>query len=225
MAASVDLIKATALLRFETALPPWLELRGIFRAMTAQPSAEIEGQPIIVTRDKEKLRLNLQVRAVVVDAENVDSPDDAVRKLTKVLSDIAATTEIPNIESVQLNLMFIESYPLPFHELVSAVKSAYYQPVDHIISASDISVAFDVESEQGIQNVQLGPMNPDQLRQAYLVFPRTNLPETFLFVSVSETTRNAGTYSKSAMLTLLTQSSIRATERAESVIAHITGQE
>ena len=60
----VDLVKSLLRLEFAEAFRPWLDLRGILRASSGNPTAEIQGQPITVDLAEQHRRVVIEVRAL-----------------------------------------------------------------------------------------------------------------------------------------------------------------
>jgi hypothetical protein len=180
----VDFLKSTFRIEFTEAIRPWLDLRGIFRAFSGNPSLEIQGQPITVDRAEKHHRLILEVRGVTLHQEGRrslrDSADEAVRTITA----IDEVLPLPIISSVRFDALFIEGYPLPFHDLVARFKGTFIQPSPIGDPAVDIGLSLDYQDGDVVRHIQLGPMEPLQLKSTFLIWPSERLPDQFLFISL-----------------------------------------
>lgn len=180
----MDIVRTFFEVQFSEGLRPWLELRGLLRVAGENPSAEIQGQPIFVDRAQRKERVVLQVRALGLFQEAVHSVDASLTNPLNLLQQAHSASPFPGISQLRYDVLAIEPYSLPFHELVALMKRAFLRPTPITEVADDLGLSFDQHDGNVVKHIQIGPMAPDQLRSAYLVFQREELPPQFLFVSL-----------------------------------------
>jgi hypothetical protein len=51
--------------------------------------------------------------------------------------------------------------------------------------ATDVGLSLDQQEGEILKHLQMGPMNAEQLRSQYLVWPRESVPEVFLFSALT----------------------------------------
>jgi hypothetical protein len=191
--------------------------------MSGQPTAEIQGQPLVVTRDQEKMRFVLQVRALIVELEGPTPLRDITPALIRILGEIHQASPIPETDFARLDLLFIEPYALPLHELVLKVKTTYFQPMELISSATDVGFSVDEQVGDTIRHRQIGPMEPAQLNEQYLNFKRDDLPRAFLFLSMGHSSSAVRPFSREGYREFLSQALQRQTEQAQQLARQMAG--
>lgn len=186
----MDRVKSAGKVDFSEALRPWLDLRALFRAAEGpSSSAELQGTPIQIDKAEQRQRIVLQVRSLVVQQEIAPRLTPSVSHVLGTLETLASAIPVlPDMASLRLDVIAIDPYELPFHELAARVKETLTVPHSFMASATDVSVAFDCQLDnEHVRHMQIGPMMPAQLNEQFLAFRRENLPEQFLFVSLGTT--------------------------------------
>ena len=99
----MELVKATVGLLFSEAFSPWLEMRSIIRGMGENPSAEIEGSPIILNLKDKKQRVILQIKAFEFIQEGMNSIEDGIDKAVDKLVKSNSASKLPQISRSGMN--------------------------------------------------------------------------------------------------------------------------
>lgn len=187
--ANMEQVKAIARLTFSEALRPFLDLRALLRAAEGKDSsAEIQGQPMVIARAEERHRVQLQVRALSIEQEASESGDLPPDRIITSLQALGGAVAFPSLSSARLDALWIDAYDLPFHELVSRMKTRLLAPTPLTAPGTDIAVTIDaMVNGQKIEHVQIGPMMPAQLNSQFLVFKRERLPDQFIFCATGWT--------------------------------------
>lgn len=180
----MDIVKTTLALQFSEAFRPWLDLRSVIRLLSENQTAEIQGQPVVVTRGKKQERITFQARGISLEQEAVKSVGSDYATSLVLLNQIDNVFGLPAISQVRHDVIAIEPFPVPFYELVTLLKRLYIQPSPIFASADDIGLSFDEHQGDTVKHVQIGPMIPEQLRSTYLAFSNDKLPDQFVFISL-----------------------------------------
>lgn len=175
-------LMATALrVQFAEVLHPWLEMREIVRIGGDSPSAELQGAPLVIDVKEKKQRLILEFRGFTFVQERARSIDESVDIVLGMTIKLSNASTLPPILNTRYEALFIEPYPMPFHELVIAMKEHYLRRGEVVDSATDIGLVFDQHEADLVKHTNIGPMSSEQLRSDYLFFPRDDVPEQFIF--------------------------------------------
>lgn len=179
-------VKAFVRIEFAEALRPWLDIRALLRAGQGSDSGEVQGEAVIINKPDRHQRISLLVRALSVEQETGPGSELTVEPALETIRMMSAAFPFPDVASVKIEFLAIDPYELPFHELAAQVKRTMLSASPLFAGVTDISVVTDETTGEGIMNHwQIGPMRPAQLNQQYLAFARTDMPEQFLFISVS----------------------------------------
>jgi len=180
----VELVKASVGLLFTEAFSPWLEMRSIIRGVGENPSAEIQGSPLILDLKDKKQRVVLQIKAFEFIQEGVNSIEDSIDKAVDKLVKSNSASKLPQINQIWYESIFIEPYALPFHELLLLMKNRFFQPSALVDPTTDIGLIFDQMEDDLLKHSQIGPMGKEQLLRMYLNYGRDEVPDNFMFLSL-----------------------------------------
>jgi len=180
----MELVKATIGLLFSEAFNPWLEMRSIIRGVGENPSAEIEGSPLILDLKHKKQRVVLQIRAFEFIQEELKSLEDSIDTAVDKLVKSNSASKLPQISQIWYESIFIEPYALPFHELLFLMKNRFLQPSALVEPTTDIGLTFDQIEGDVLKHSQTGPMGKEQLLRMYLHYARDQVPDNFIFLSL-----------------------------------------
>ena len=178
----MDLIKTILKLQFAEAFRPWLEMRNLMRVVAENPSLELQGPPVVLDNERKRIRQVFQFRAYILEQEGKD-PLDTVTRGLDLITKANEASPFPAIDQARYESIFIEPYALPFHELVMLLKDRYLRPNPMVDSSTDIGLTFDQHDGEVVKHIQLGPMQVGQLRAMFLVWPRDEVPDQFVFIS------------------------------------------
>ena len=180
----MELVKATIGLRFSEASRPWLEMRSIIRDVGENPSAEIGGTSLILDLKDKRQRVVLQVKAFEFIQEGMNSIEDSIDTAVDKLVKSNSASKLPQISQIWYDSIFIESYALPFHELLLLMKDRFFQPSALVDPTTDIGLIFDQIEGDVLKHSQAGPMEKEQLLRMYLHYGRDQVPDNFVFLSL-----------------------------------------
>ena len=181
---SADLARTTIQLEFAEALRPWLEVRDLFRIASGDEGIELQGEATYVERQQNKQRVGFHVRALSFEEEGGGTGEAAIENALRTFSELNARSRLPELQRVGMNAVLIEPYDLTFAELRSLVRQAYFQPTTLAEQATDIGVTFEQDEGHVREYIRLGPMEPSQLQESYLHFPKDSIPEVFAFIGL-----------------------------------------
>jgi hypothetical protein len=216
----VENVKVGLSLTFAEALKPWLDLRSLVRI--GDPAAEVQGEPMIFASNERRRRIILQVRAFSTEQEVHQSVKALADGVSDAIKEFASTVEVPKVEAMRLDAIYIDPYELPFHELVDRQRSVFFSHHELVLTASDVMFALDWKVDDNrTDHLQLGPMVPDQLNAQFLVFKRDDLPAQFAFAGISRTFQNIRDWSADYAVGQLGEFKPAADERAASVFGAI----
>ena len=181
----MELVKTIFNLQFASAIRPWLEIRDMLRVAGSGPG-EIAANPVMLDQKEKRQRVVLQVKAVGVELEPLDSSNQAATIL-ELITGMNEASEFPPVAEIRHTCLFIKPYSLPFHELLSLVKDRFFRSNPLVEPATDVGLLFDEREGEIFKHVQMGPMNTEQLQSQYLTWAREAIPEVFLFVDLTYT--------------------------------------
>jgi hypothetical protein len=185
MGEAVDLVKTVTRLDFSGAARPWLEIREIMRVAGGDPKVELRASPIVIDQPEKRRRIVLLMRGLELEQEAAASAGQSVDGALEMIARLNEASEFPSMRQVRHESVFIEPYPLPFHELVLLVKERFLRSNAIVDSATDIGLLFDEHEDEADKHVQIGPMDAEQLRREYLRWPGEGIPDTFLFLALA----------------------------------------
>lgn len=180
----MELTKAVLGLRFSEAFNAWLEMRNTVRTLGENPSAEIEGAPMIMDVKDKRQRVVLHIRGLDFIQEGVNSLEDSIRVAVDKLVKLNNASKLPDINQIWYESVLIEPYALPFHELLLLMKDRLLQPNVVVDPSTDIGLIFDQTEGDVLKHFQTGPMRKKQLVEIYLAYGRDKLPDNFIFLSL-----------------------------------------
>jgi len=183
---TVELVKTIFNLQFASATRPWLEIRDMLRVAGSDPEKELQANPVLLDQQESRQRVILAVRAVGVELEPPGSSNQAATIL-QLITGMNKASNFPAVAQIQHTCLFIKPYSLPFHELLSLVKDRYLHSNPLVEAATDVGLSLDEQEGEILKHAQMGPMNAEQLRSQYLIWPREDIPDVFLFVALTYT--------------------------------------
>lgn len=172
-------------IHFAEATRPWLELRDLLRVATSQPTAEMQASPLVLDRADDKMRIILSIRAVGVERETGAPLAQAIKDVRSIIVELDRASPFPPIDAIRYDVVAIEPFDMPFHELVTLMKGYYLKPTRIAEGSSDIALVFDQREDGLLKHLSIGPMDKAQLTTDVLKWPRENLPETFIYINVA----------------------------------------
>jgi hypothetical protein len=216
----MELIKTVVMLRFSEAFSPWLEIRSIIRGVGENPSAEIQGSPLI-----KKQRVVLQIRAFEFIQEGMKSIEDSIDTAVDKLVKSNSASSLPKINQISYESVFIEPYAVPFHELLLLMKERFLQPSTLVDSTTDIGLIFDQVEDDVLKHYQTGPMGKEQLLRMYLHYGRDQVPDNFVFLSLLYQQNKDFTFDAEYVRKFLQAASEWQTHQANSVFSYLKKEE
>jgi hypothetical protein len=180
----MELVKTILYLSLSEAFNPWLQVRSMIRELGENPSAEIQGPPLIIDKKEKKERLVLHMKAVELEQEGVglieENTEIALNKITKVNE----VSKIAEVKSVWHEARYIEPFDLPFHEILICIKDRFLRASELVDVSTDVGIVFDQAEGDVVKHYEFGPMAKEQLQSIFLSWPRDDLPENFVFLSL-----------------------------------------
>jgi len=220
----VDLIKTVVGLEFSEPTHPWLEMREIMRVAGGNPKVELRADPLVLDQPEKRQRLVLAVRSLMLEQQLPASADQSVAQALEVIGRLNDASKFPPMEQMRHDSVFIEPYPLPFHELVVFLKERFLRSNAIVDSATDIGLVFD-EHEGGIvKHMQIGPMEAEQLRREYLQWPEEGIPDTFLFIGLGYVFKRGAPYEVASLREFLQSALAWQVSRAEAIVSSLRGE-
>ncbi len=219
----MELVKATVVLQFSEALSPWLEMRSIIRNVGENPSAQIEGPPIIIDLKNKKQRVVLHIRAFEFIQEGIGSMEDSINGAVDKLIKSNSSSELPQIKQISHESCFIEPYAVPFHELLLLMKNRFLQPSALVDSTTDIGLIFDQIEGDVFKHYQIGPMGKEQLLKMYLHYGRDQVPDNFVFLSLQYQQNKDFAFDADNVRKFLQAAGQWQTHQAKSVLSYLKG--
>jgi hypothetical protein len=190
-------------LEFAEAFRPWLDLRGILRASSGNPTAEIQGQPITVDLAEQHRRVVIEVRALTFHQEGQLTLPLSVEAVLRAAAAIDQSLPLPTMNSLRLDALYIEPFPMPFHDLVARFKEVFARPNAISDTAVDVGMSFDYQDGDVRRHIQVGPMLPAQLRTEFLIWPREPIPLQFFFISLGYEIKREMPFDRDALSEIL----------------------
>ncbi|MDO8532076.1 MAG: hypothetical protein Q7T26_07905 [Dehalococcoidia bacterium] len=180
----MEIVKAVTRLELTEAFRPFLDLRDLARVAGDNPKAELQGPPFEFTQPQKKQRVLLHMRALVLEHEGLSSIEEGAKKAVELLAKVQAVSPVPKVNRLRFDVLLIEPYPLPFHELVLLMKKQYLKDSALVDASTDVGFSFDQQEGTVVKHFQIGPMAPVQLRTTYLTWGPEKLPDCFVFLSL-----------------------------------------
>lgn len=223
--SAMELVKTVLRLDFESPTKPWLEIRAMLRFAGGDPAAEVGAPPIVVDLATERKRIVVQLRAVSMEHEMPGSTETSISDAVRLMSGLNDASEFPAISRIRHDAIFIEPFPIPFHELVDFLKKRYLMPNSLAGAATDIGLIFDVHEAAAKKHVQVGPMDATQLRSEILRWPPEGLPDTFVFLGLRHESAQEVQFSPDSLHTLLRTALEWETVQAEAIVGELKAEE
>jgi hypothetical protein len=196
----MELVKAVLRLSLSAAFNPWVEIRGIIRELGGEPKAEIEGPPVIMDlKEKEKgkrRRVVLHVKAIEFQEEGVISLEENTAAALDKMAQGNKVSKFPDVKRVWHEVIYIEPYALPFHELLILVKNRFIKASELASASTDVGIIFDQAEGDILKHYQFGPMAKEQLLSMFLNWPRDDLPDNFVFLGLRYEQNRAFTFER-----------------------------
>ncbi len=180
----MELVRTVTNLRFSEAFAPWMEMRSIIRDVGENPSAQIEGSPIVIDLKNKRQRVVLHIKALDFIQEGMRSAEDSIEAALEKLTKLNSASKLPQVAQITSELDFIEPYAVPFHELLLLMKDRFLRPGALADCSTDVGLIFDQVEGDVLKHYQTGPMEKSQLLNMYLHYPREKLPDVFAFLSL-----------------------------------------
>lgn len=181
----MELVKTTLRLQFTTVTEPWLKIRDMLRVAGGDPQKELHAAPLLLDQQEKRQRVMLADNGIAVELERLGLSDQGTAPTLDLVTDMNKASEFPPVAQVSHTSLFIRPYTLPFHELLSLIKERCLPNNSLVEAATDIGLLFDEQEGETKKSVQMGPMNPGQLQSQYLIWPRENIPDVFLFMALT----------------------------------------
>jgi len=181
----MELVKTIFKLQFASATRPWLEIRDMLRVAGGDPQRELQASPVLLDQQERRQRVILQVRGVAVELEPLDSSDQSAGTILELVAGMNKASEFPPVAEIEHTCLLVRPYSLPFHQLLSLVKDRWFQSNPLVEAATDVGLSLDEQEGDILKHVQIGPMNAEQLRSQYLIWPREGIPDVFLFIALT----------------------------------------
>lgn len=200
------LVRHTLTIEFARPARPWEDLRSLLRVAAGDEGAEMQSPPIILDRPKEKARIVLQVRGMIVDRETDEDLVTAAKACTQQISALGEAVPLPRIASFRFDAMFIDPFDAPFHELVNLLKKHYLSSVRIVQASTDLGLTFDQRDGNQLKHINMGPMDKAQLIGDVLKWPPTpEPPDVFVFANLAYQESTERDYSDSELDAFMSQ--------------------
>lgn len=180
----MELVKTVLRLSASEAFAPWIEMRSMVRELGEQPEVEIRGAPVIIDLKEKKQRLVLHVRAIELEQEGVSSIEESTAVALDKMTQGNKVSKFPEVKTVWHEARYIEPYALPLHEILILVKNRFLRASELADASTDVGIVFDQVEGDIVKHYQFGPMAKEQLLSVFLNWPKDDLPDNFVFLSL-----------------------------------------
>ena len=180
----VDLVRTAVQLEFAEALKPWLEVRDLFRIASGDEGTELQGEATYIDREQHKQRVGFHLRALSFEQEGEATAEAAIENALRTFSELNARSRLPELQRVRMDAVRIAPSECAFAELRSLVGQAYFRPTALSEQATDVGVTFEQDEGHVRKHIRIGPMEPGQLQESYLYFPKDSIPAVFAFIGL-----------------------------------------
>lgn len=221
MEGAVNLVKTVVRLDFSEATHPWLEIREIMRVAGGDPAAEVRASPVVIDQPEKRQRIVLHVRALTLEQESPTSAEQSVAAAVEMIGRLNDASKFPPMKQIRHDSVFIEPYPLPFHELVVFLKERFLQSNAIVDSATDIALVFDEHEDEIVKHMQIGPMDAEQLRRDYLQWSDEGIPDTFLFIGLGYVSNREAPYADESLREFLQSAVAWEIKQAEAIVSSL----
>jgi len=189
----MELVKTVLRLNLSEALSPWRGMRDIVRVLGEEPKSEIEGPAVVMEVKKKKQRVSLHIKAIELEQEGTSSIEESTTVALDKMAEANAASKFPEVRRVWHQAMFVESYAMPFHELLVLVKKRFLRASELVNASTDVGIILDQAEGDIVKHYEFGPMEKEQLESVFLRWPGDKLPENFVFLLLKyEQTRAFG---------------------------------
>jgi len=192
----MELVKTILRLDMSEAFNPWLDIRGMIRSFGEKPSAELQGPPVIMDLKDKKQRITLHVRAIELEQEGVSSIEEGTAVALEKITQGNEVSKFPEVRAVSHEARFLEPYSLPFHELLILIKNRFLRANKLSDASTDVGIIFDQAEDDIVKHWQMGPMAKEQLLSMFLNWPKDDLPDNFVFLSLKYEQKKAFTFER-----------------------------
>ena len=220
----MDLVKTVVRLEFSEPTHPWLEMREILRVAGENPTAELQANPMVLDQPEKRQRVVLAVRSLMLEQELPASADQSLEQALEAITRLNDASNLPPVKQVRHDSVFIEPYPLPFHELVVFLKERFLRSNAMVDSATDVGLVFDEHEGEIVKHIQIGPMDAEQLRREYLQWPGEGIPDTFLFIGLGYVSNREAPYEVESLREFLQSAVAWQASQAEAILSSLRGE-
>ena len=158
------------------------------------PDVATEGTRLEIA--KEKALINWSTASIIISIEELSNQDKSIELMVSFVDKIDKVVPIEQTNALRFTIYWI--LPAPNHDFTSLEKiyrSTMINKNEISDLSSDSSTIFDIKMNKWVLHHQSGAMPSQQLTQRYLKFPRTNIPNSFLFLETSIINLNVLKYS------------------------------
>lgn len=216
------LVKSILRVNFDEATRPWMELRELMRTAASDPKIEMQAAPIVLERKDERVRIVLQIRGVALEHETAGPLSKAITDAQSIMARLNEASAFPEVRSVRYDVIFIEPFSLPFHELVEYMKGKFLKPTRIANVSSDIGLIFDQRDNDLLKHVTLGPMDRTQLMSQYLKWTKEDeIPDTFVYLNLGYESTEKAPFSEEALAAFLNEAAEWQESEANSLVGEL----
>ena len=181
----MEVAKARLEVAFQEPLAPWASLRGLVRGLALDEEAELQGQPVTITRNKTKQAFVIGFKEIDISTENVPAKDSGTSALIDLYEEVAtALRDVPAVKSWKHSLTFIDTDSQPFHQLVDRFRGSFLVDNELVSHATDVGIILEYVDGAHSKVLQFGPMTSQQLQTSFLRWP-FDVGDHFNFVLAS----------------------------------------
>ena len=218
----MKLVKSILRVNFGVAMGPWLELREFLRTAASDPKIEMQAAPLVLERKDERMRIVLQLRQVVLEHETDGPLAEAVVAARSMMVRLNEASAFPDMQSVRYDVIFIEPFARPFHELVEHMKDKFLKQTRIANISSDIGIVFDQREDNLLKHTNIGPMDRAQLMSEFLKWPKEDdIPDTFVFLNFGYASTHQAPFSEEALGSFLNEAAEWQESEANSVVGEL----
>lgn len=217
----MELVRTILRLQLSEAFNSWVEMRSIIREAAESPSAEIQGAAIVIDVKDKKQRIVLHVKAIELEQEGVSSVEDGMAVELEKVAKVNDVSKLPEVSQVWHEAIFIEPYALPFHEILILIKNRFLKESELVDVSTDVGLVLDQVEGDVTKHFQVGPMAREQLISMFLKWPKDDLPDNFVFVSVKYQQDKAFVFEREYLKKFLEEASEWESKQAKLVFSHL----
>lgn len=218
----MNLVKSILRIDFLTPTNPWVEIRELMRTAASDPKIEMQAAPLVLDRKNERMRIVLQIKAVGIEHETSGPLAQAAADARSMMLHLDQVSRFPDVRRMRYDVIFIEPFDLPFHELVDHLKGRYLKATRLSNLSSDIGLIFDQQEDDLLKHVQLGPMDRAQLASEFLRWAdERKIPDTFAFMNLGYWVMEEMAFSEDALGSFLERAVAWQQQEAEALVSDL----